>query len=435
MDAWLAQYTGGHLAMLAISVIDVVVLGVMAHRMYNFRRVPVVRARGVDFILLHTVISIAWVVLSTARGLHLSVQWRRWPLDLLQYGILQSAWVGVWIVRNVALEGALFGRSPTALHMVGLLSALLLFPMLGACVAIFTASGASERFADGVVVATSAVDVCIMHGGILQLRRLPAPIRISAEAEWCCVVALTCMLAVSLLMNSEFKYEGRYIFAPLTVAWVTFSWQYVQCKPVLRSTLSMQADALHDLADRTLGEYKSDDDATLAFLHFCEATHPATVRMVAVLSAQLTRLTSTDTPLGFNYADVAQDKRNRDTFFERLTPTGGRNSMFVGDEISVSTETRGRDAFHHRSFAYGALRSAAAGAYARECTAQKLMLNRIESPLYTHPALHGFGFTASHLRLDSRGAVTDIAANVDEVRICTVAGADDHSAVCVVPSP
>jgi hypothetical protein len=392
------HYTASHVALCIIAVVDVLLLLFMAFRMYAYRYMPIVRARGVNFVIAHTVVSVLWVALATVRGIGMTGGFRRWPLDLLQYGIVQSAWVCIWLLRNVALQGALFGHVPRTLYVAGLLVALLFFPLVGLIWSLLS-NTMSTRLADCVVVATSAIDLFVMHAGILQLRRLPAPVRISAEAEWCCVVALTCMLVVSLLMRTQFEDTGRYFLSPLTVIWVTFSWQYVQCKPVMCNTDASFDAVMQKECPSVLPLYKSEDPITAAFMRFCSSTHPATVYMIEQISMQLTPRTSTvaSWSVVFDCTDTAQDERNRATYFTRFRPNNSRNPLFIGDEIPFTDEDRQRDAFHHRAFAFSALRRELFASYERECRSRRRVLERIDSPLFTHPSLYGFGFNTLSL--------------------------------------
>jgi hypothetical protein len=387
-----------HVFVAVLTVVDVGLLIVMAWRMHQLKHTPVVMAKGVCFVEIHTGISVVWVILANLRGLHLTEGWCRWPLDLLQYGVLQSAWVGVWILRNFAIEGALYGRVPKPRHLLAIAVALLSFPVVGGVVAALTAGCTSTRASDVAIAITSASHLCVMQGGIIWLRRLPAPVRISPEAEWCCFVALTCMMAVSLLIGTELEYEGRYIFAPLTVIWVTFSWQYVQCKPVLCASDASYDPVMQQPMEGGVGHYRSKSDTTLSFLQYCRHSHPQTVAMVEELSKQLlVRMVSATNILDYPSRDTENNKQdgcNRVRFFDELLESGGHNSSFVGNEIAVTDETRARDCYFHREFAYNSLRTALAATYERECAERVDVMQRIVSPVVCHPALVGLGFAS-----------------------------------------
>jgi hypothetical protein len=390
-------YRGGHLMAVCMAVVGVYALWKMALQMHKNRDSDVVTARGINFILAHTVISTLWIAMASLRGVRLTEGVCRWPLDLIQHGLLQGSWVCVWALRVVSLEAVAFHRVPHMSSGILFGVAVVLLPILAAVNAAVRGECGVFVVSDAFAALTVLVHLGLMHATILRYRRLPAPLRVSPEAEWCCFVAFLLMVVVAFCIGTTHEYAARYILTPIMVVWVTLAWQFVQCKPAFVSrdesydhvmqTFGETAPLCEEPAPKAISreERAHTNERITAFLFHCKEQYPATVHMVRVLTRQL-HLRVLD-PGGADSKAVSRGELNRVRFVDTRTASGILNNEYVGHEFAIPSTIAMHDCAALRSHAYAFLLTNCEAAYTRECERRIAIVKRLQQPLFQHPAM------------------------------------------------
>jgi hypothetical protein len=273
------------------------------------------------------------------------------------------------------------------------LLAVLALPILSAVNAAGRGECGVLVISDAFVALTAIVHLGLMQWGIMRHRRLPAPLCVSPEAEWCCFLAFMLMVVVAFCIGTDQEYTSRYILAPAMVCCVTLAWQFVQCKPAMVTRDETYDHIMQDaksIAPPVQDPPRPDannNERVSAFLTYCQAHYPATVFMVRVLTKQL----RADPPM-----HTSEDRQqllleqNRLQFLEFRSRRGVPNSFFVGQEMPISDIINLSDTASLRLFAYEFLLDMCGTLFVGECSRRARLVQQMTSPMYAHPALMGY---------------------------------------------
>jgi hypothetical protein len=400
MDIIPVDYRIVHLLAVGIAVGSGYLLWWMAVRMLKIRHTAMATARCVDVILIHTCISTAWIVLSSARGIHLTEGVCRWPLDLLQYGGLQGTWICVWALRLVYLDPATRRQFNSCIMITAVLLIIFGIPVTVAGYAALNGYCGAFVGADAVITLTALVHLGLMHAILMRYRKLPAPLCISPEAEWCCIFVFVLMVTTAFCIGTNLEYIARHVFTPCTVAMVAVVWQYIQCKPAFVVRDDAYDHVMQDsgasapqvnldkevtvglLQPESKHTQHTNNEQVASFLRFCDTDFPATVHMICALTKQLQTRSVTNPP---SKSSIGIDNRLR--FTEMFINRGGSNSECVLHEMTIPPGVSLDDSVELRQFAYDFLLAECGVAYATECKTRASLVRSMTMTALRHPAL------------------------------------------------
>jgi len=370
------------LALVGFPLAVVALLVLSAARMVICRNISSVKARCVNFVVAHTTVAVLWVSMSALRGLYSPASACRWPLDFVQYGVLQSTWVAIWVLRIAMLERALHHRIPRIRDItVGFVSiyGLSIVTLLDG---ILTAGCGTTLRVDALVATTAVVHLAVLHAAIIRYRRLPAPLRVSPEAEWCSFVAFFMLVVVAFGIGTAGETVARRVLAPIMVGWVTLAWQYVQCKPVLIARDETFDDVMQSMSSEDTALLvrmnETTDERLDSFLAFCRPRYPLTVNMIVELRK--------DTTVAVNITSDTQRLHTIRYFTSHCFHNMLANSHFVGDEIEIPAAVQVGPAINLREYAFEFLVKHHAGAYETECANRVRVVATLDGSKYHHPA-------------------------------------------------
>ena len=392
MDRIPAEYRSVHLLTLVFAIGGINVVWFMARGMYKIRETPVATARCMQFITAHTIIATVWIGLASARGLHLTEGMCRWPLDFIQYGILQGGWVFVWALRLVVLENSSMHRYPRRRSIIPFYISIWGIPVTSALAGFVTGTCSALITVDALIALASLIHLGVMHAILLRYRKLQSPLCISPEAEWCCILTFALMVATAFCIGTSYEYVARHCLTPATVVFVAVAWQYIQCKPAF-----VERDTSYDHVMQDQGEYATTIDPTpdlkgkvttrtnnqriAAFLNFCNHDFPATVHMICVLTKQL-QARSPGEPTESSLTCAANQSR----FMEEYCDRGVRNSEYVGFELTNLVDVNVGNSATLRHTAYNFLLRECSTSYEAECANRITLVKCVSSASFMHPA-------------------------------------------------
>ena len=393
MDHIPAEYRSAHLLTMVCSIGGINIVWFMARGMYKIRFTPVATARCMKFVAAHTIIATLWIGLASARGLHLTEGICRWPLDFIQYGLLQGGWVFVWALRLIMLENSSMHQHPRRMSIVPFYISIWGIPIATALTGLITGTCSALITTDALIALTSLVHLGVMHAILLRYRKLHAPLCISPEAEWCCILTFSLMVATAFCIGTSYEYIARHCLTPATVVFVAVAWQYIQCKPAF-----IERDTAYDHVMQDQGEFaitidmlpdpkgrptlRTNNQRISAFLNFCSHDFPATVHMVCVLTKQL----QARCPCEPAESSLMCDS-NRSRFMEEYCGRGAQNSEYIGFELTNLIDVNLGNSALLRQEAYTYLLRQCSTSYEAECANRRLLVNCVSSTSFMHPAL------------------------------------------------
>jgi hypothetical protein len=119
-------------------------------------------ATGLCYIDIHVVITALLFALPCLPLFHLTEGWCRWPLHLL-HGLLQGAWLWIWVLKSFTFDAVLYARYATAKRMCGIAAVLVLPPFAGGVFVAVTVGCADARACDVVSVITTGSHLVVLQ--------------------------------------------------------------------------------------------------------------------------------------------------------------------------------------------------------------------------------------------------------------------------------